>query len=401
MKSPKIGLLPKLFAALAVGALVGLYAPDWAIRSTNCFRDTFGQFIKFFVPFIIVGLVTPAIAETGRYAGRALLLTMGLAYASTLFAGYFAYGVSRGVFPHIMSGELVNAAAKSFPAYFSIKIPPFMDVTSALVTSFLIGLGIVAVKGEVLERAARELREIVSRALANVFVPLLPLYVFATMADLTASGRLAAVGGGCLKIMGMALATTTAVLLVQFTVAGVVARKNPLKALWTMLPAYLTGWGCCSSAATIPYTLAQTRKNGVSESTAGLVIPLCANVHLAGSMANMVVYAAGLAVMAGDALPLGAFTHYILLVSITAVASPGVPGGVVLACASVAEAALGFSPERYAIMIAVYMALDGMGTACNLTGDGAIALIVDRFREHEAEKDQSDVKRETSESERR
>ena len=256
-------------------------------------------------------------------------------------------------------------------------------------------------KGEVLERAARELREIVSRALANVFVPLLPLYVFATMADLTASGRLAAVGGGCLKIMGMALATTTAVLLVQFTVAGIVARKNPLKALWTMLPAYLTGWGCCSSAATIPYTLAQTRKNGVSESTAGLVIPLCANVHLAGSMANMVVYAAGLAVMAGDALPLGAFTHYILLVSITAVASPGVPGGVVLACASVAEAALGFSPERYAIMIAVYMALDGMGTACNLTGDGAIALIVDRFREHEAEKDQSDVKRETSEDERR
>ena len=388
MKSPKIGLLPKLFAALAVGALVGLYAPDWAIRSTNCFRDTFGQFIKFFVPFIIVGLVTPAIAETGRYAGRALLLTMGLAYASTLFAGYFAYGVSRGVFPLIMSGELVNAAAKSFPAYFSIKIPPFMDVTSALVTSFLVGLGIVAVKGEVLERA-------------NVFVPLLPLYVFATMADLTASGRLASVGGGCLKIMGMALATTTAVLLVQFTVAGIVARKNPLKALWTMLPAYLTGWGCCSSAATIPYTLAQTRKNGVSESTAGLVIPLCANVHLAGSMANMVVYAAGLAVMAGDALPLGAFTHYILLVSITAVASPGVPGGVVLACASVAEAALGFSPERYAIMIAVYMALDGMGTACNLTGDGAIALIVDRFREHEVEKDQSDVKRVTSGSEAR
>ncbi len=403
MKLPKIGLLPKLFAALAVGALMGLYAPDWAIRSTNCFRDTFGQFIKFFVPFIIIGLVTPAIAETGRCAGRTLLLTMGLAYASTLFAGYFAYVVSRGVFPLIMSSsELGNAAAKSFPAYFSIKIPPFMDVTSALVASFLVGLGIIAVKADVLERAVRELREVVSRALANVFVPLLPLYVFATMADLTASGRLASVGYGCLKIMGMALATTTAVLLVQFVVAGLVARKNPFKALWTMLPAYLTGWGCCSSAATIPYTLAQTRKNGVSESTAGLVVPLCANVHLAGSMANMVVYAAGLAVLfarlSGNdvELPLGAFTHYILLVSITAVASPGVPGGVVLACSSVAEAALGFSSEQYAIMIAVYMALDGMGTACNLTGDGAIALIVDRFREHEAEKDESDVKREAS-----
>ena len=376
----KIGILPRLFIAIALGAVIGLYAPAWVMRSLNCFRDTFGQFIKFFVPFIIIGLVTPAIADTGRTAGRTLLVTMGIAYASTLFAGYFAYGVSCGVFPLIMSGGLQDAATRAFPAYFSLKIPPFMEVTTALAVAFLVGLGIVASKAETLERAAHELRDIVARALETVFVPLLPFYVLATMADLTGSGRLALVGGGCLKIMGVALATTTAVLVVQFTVAGIVARRNPFKALWTMLPAYLTGWGCCSSAATIPYTLAQTRKNGVSEETADLVIPLCANVHLAGSMANMVIYAAGLAVLAGDALPIGAYTEYILMVSITAVASPGVPGGVVLACASVAEAALGFSAERYAIMIAIYMALDGMGTACNLTGDGAIALLVDKFR---------------------
>ena len=373
-------LLLKLAIAIAVGAAIGAFAPDWVMRSLNCFRDTFGQFIKFFVPFIIIGLVTPAIADTGHAAGRTLLVTMGIAYASTLFAGYFAYGVSCGVFPAIMSGGLHDAATRTFPAYFSVKIPPFMDVTAALAVAFIVGLGIVASKAETLERAAHELRVIVSRALGTVFVPLLPYYVLATMADLAGSGRLTLVGGGCLKIMGVALATTTAVLIVQFTIAGIVARRNPFKALWTMLPAYLTGWGCCSSAATIPYTLAQTRKNGVSEETAELVIPLCANVHLAGSMANMVIYAAGLAVLAGDPLPFGAYTEYILMVSVTAVASPGVPGGVVLACASVAEAALGFSPERYAIMIAVYMALDGMGTACNLTGDGAIALLVDRFR---------------------
>ena len=380
MRKIRIGLLPRLFIALALGAAIGFYAPEWVMRSMNCFRDSFGQFIKFFVPFIIIGLVTPAIADTGRSAGRTLLLTMGIAYASTLFAGYFAYAVSRGVFPLIMSGGLNKAAAHTFPAYFSIKIPPFMDVTTALAVAFLVGLGIVSSKAEILERAAQELRTIVSRALGSVFVPLLPFYVLATMADLTASGRLAQVGGGCLKIMGVALATTTVILIVQFTVAGVVARRNPFTALWTMLPAYLTGWGCCSSAATIPYTLAQTRKNGVSEETADLVIPLCSNVHLAGSMANMVVYAAGLAVLAGESLPFGAFTEYILMVSVTAVASPGVPGGVVLACAAVAETALGFSPERYAIMIAIYMALDGMGTACNLTGDGAIAIGVDQFR---------------------
>ena len=385
----KIGLLPRLFIAIALGVAIGLFAPDWVMRTMNCFRDSFGQFIKFFVPFIIIGLVTPAIADTGRTAGRTLLITMGIAYASTLFAGYFAYGVSCGIFPSIMSGGLQKAAAHTFPAYFSIKIPPFMDVTTALAVSFLVGLGIVTSKAEILERAAHELRDIVSRALGTVFVPLLPYYVLATMADLTGSGRLAQVGGGCLKIMGVALATTTVILVIQFSIAGAVARRNPFKALWTMLPAYLTGWGCCSSAATIPYTLAQTRKNGVSEETADLVIPLCSNVHLAGSMANMVIYAAGLAVLAGEALPFGAFTEYILMVSVTAVASPGVPGGVVLACAAVAETALGFSPERYAIMIAIYMALDGMGTACNLTGDGAIALIVDRFRGHGEGKSQA------------
>ena len=377
----KIGLLPKLFIAIAVGIVIGWLLPDWVIRSTNCFRDLFGQFIKFFVPFIIVGLVTPAIADTGKSAGRLLILTMGIAYASTLFAGYFAYGVSCGVFPSIMSGTLGAAAdAKSFPAFFSLKIPPIMDVTTALATSFMLGLGIIAMKAETLAKAFGELRDVVTLTIAKAFVPFLPLYVLTVMADLTASGKLKAVGAGSVKIMVLALATTTAVLIVQYVVAGLLTGKNPFKALWTMLPAYLTGWGCCSSAATIPYTLAQTKKNGVSDETADLVIPLCSNVHLAGSMANMVVYAAGIMVLAGEPLSVRAFTEYILMISVIAVASPGVPGGVVLASASVAEAALGFSPERYAIMIAIYMALDGMGTACNLTGDGAIALIVDKFK---------------------
>lgn len=378
----KTGLLPKLFIAIAIGIVIGWISPDWVIRSTNCFRDLFGQFIRFFVPFIIVGLVTPAIADTGKSAGKMLLLTMGIAYASTLFAGYFAYGVSCGVFSSILSsGALGNATAvKAFPAFFSLKIPPLMDVTTALVTSFMLGLGIVAVKADTLIRAVGELRNVVTLTIAKAFVPFLPAYVLSVMADLTASGRLSAVGGGAVKIMALALATTTAVLVIQYVIAGAIARKNPFKALGTMLPAYLTGWGCCSSAATIPYTLRQTKLNGVSDETADLVIPLCSNVHLSGSMANMVVYAAGLMVLAGEALPIGSFTEYILMISVIAVASPGVPGGVVLASASVAEAALGFSPERYAIMIALYMALDGMGTAVNLTGDGAIALIVDKFR---------------------
>ena len=377
----KIGLLPKLFIAIAIGIALGFVAPDWMIRTTNCFRDTFGQFIKFIVPFIILGLVAPAIIDTGRSAGRMLLMTIGLAWVSTVVFGYFAYGVSAAVFPKIISGALGDAAVvKTFPAFFSLQIPPVMDVITALVTALIIGFGAIVTGAEILSKGADELRKVVMLTLQRAFVPFLPAYILTVMADLTASGKLAAVGGSCVKIMAVACGTTVAVLVIQYLVAGLIARKNPFRCLWTMLPAYLTGWGCCSSAATIPYTLAQTKKNGVSDETASLVIPLCSSMHMAGSMANVVIYSAGLLVLMGQGLPLGAYTEYILLVSLIAVASPGVPGGVVLATQAVAETALGFTPERYAIMIALYLALDGMGTACNLTGDGAIALIVDHFR---------------------
>lgn len=377
----KFGLLPKLFIAIAIGIVIGWVSPDWVIRTLNCFRDTFGQFIKFIVPFIILGLVAPAIIDTGRSAGRMLLMTIGIAWLSTVVFGYFAYGVSSVVFPKVITGALGDTTSvKAFPAYFALQIPPIMDVITALVTSLIIGFGSIVTGAEILAKGADELRKIVMLTLKYAFVPFLPAYILTVMADLTASGKLSAVGGSGLKIMVVAIATTLAVLVIQFLIAGAITRKNPFRCLLTMLPAYLTGLGCCSSAATIPYTLAQTKKNGVSDETASLVIPLCSSMHMAGSMANVVVYSAGLLVLMGQGLSLGAYTEYILLVSLVAVASPGVPGGIVLATQAIAETALGFTPERYAIMIALYLALDGMGTACNLTGDGAIALIVDKFR---------------------
>lgn len=377
----KNSLLLKLLIAMIAGGAIGFFAPGCVVRTLNSFGFVFGQFIKFVVPFIIIGLVTPAIADAGRTAGKLLLVTMGVAYASTLLSGAFAFGVSRSLFPAILDGGLAeNVVAREFPAYFKFTIPPVMGVTTALAVAFMFGLGMVAVRSETLVRVFDEMKGIVSRTIERAVVPLLPFYILAVIADLAASGKLAIIAGSCLMIMVSAVAISVVILLLQYFVAGIVSGRNPFKALWTMIPAYLTGWGCCSSAATIPVTLRQTKANGVSEETADLVVPLCANIHLSGSMANMVVYAAGLIVLAGEPVSAGAFVEYILMVSVVAVASPGVPGGVVLACASIAEAALGFSAERYALMIAAYMALDGMGTACNLTGDGAIALVVDRFR---------------------
>ena len=376
----KIGIVGKLFIAMAIGAVVGCFSPDWVIRSLNSFGTTFGQFIKFFVPFIVIGLVTPAIAETGKGAGKLLLVTMGIAYLSTIFSGAFAFGVAKTAFPHIISGSLSElSATRAFPAYFTLEIPPLMGITTALSIAFIFGLSMVALDAPYLKHTFDEIRSVVTLTIRKMFLPLLPFYILAVIADITASGKLAAVGGGCITIMVTALCTTTAVLLIQYTVAGLIARRNPFKALLNMLPAYLTGWGCCSSAATLPVTLRQTRKNGVSEKITDLVIPLCSNVHLAGSMANMVVYTAGFIVLSGGTISFGHYVEFMFMLSIIAVASPGIPGGVVLASAAIAETALGFTPERYALVIATYMALDGMGTACNLTGDGAIALIVDRF----------------------
>ena len=376
----KIGIIGKLLIAMAIGAAIGFFAPNWCMRLLNSFGGTFGQFIKFFVPLIIIGLVTPAIAESGKGAGKILLVTMGVAYISTLLAGGFAFCVSDFVFPRILESTLGSLAeTKDFPAYFVFKIPPLMGVTTALAVSFIFGLSMVALDLPNLKNVFNEIRSAVALTLAKALMPLLPLYILAIIADLTASGKLIAVGGESIKIMALAMAVTTTLLALQYIIAGVIAKRNPFKMLWCMVPAYLTGWGCCSSAATLPVTLRQTRKIGVSDKVTDMVIPLCANVHLSGSMANMVVYTAGFIVLGGGVISLPNYIEFMLMLSIIAVASPGVPGGVVLSSAAIAESALGFSPERYALVVATYMALDGMGTACNLTGDAAIASIVDKY----------------------
>ena len=373
--------LMKLIVAMAIGLVVGLFAPACAIRALNSFGGTFAQFVKFIVPLIIIGLVTPAIAEAGRGAGRMLLVTIALAYASTIIAGAFGFCIADIVLPRVVSGTLAaSEAAKTFPAYFTLKIPPLTDVISAMAVAFIFGLAMASLDCPVLTRAFDEAKRVVALAIGKAVVPLLPVYIMTVVADLAARGALSQVCGPGLKIVATALATTWLVLILQYCIAGALARRNPVKALWTMLPAYITGLGCCSSAATIPVTLRQVRANGVSEETANLVVPLCANIHLAGSIAKITVFSAGFLLLTGGTLHAGAFAQYVLLLSVLAVAAPGVPGGMVLAAAPIAESILGLAPQHYAILIAAYLSIDGVGTACNLTGDGAIALMVDRFR---------------------
>ena len=384
MKKIKFGLLPRIAVAIILGIAIGGFVPAEIVRGVNTFTSVFDQFIKFMVPLIIVGLVAPAIAETGHGAGKMLLCTVSIAYASTLFAGCLGYFVSVAAFPSLVSADAAKAveeAAKTFAPYVTIKIPPMLDVMSALVVSFIMGLGMIFAKSDVLKRGFVEFRTIITKAISVALVPLLPFYIFGIFLDMTAAGKTKTVLAAFAAIIAVFTLLTFVVILIQFCIAGAIARKNPLKAIYTMLPAYLTALGTSSSAATIPVTRAQTIKNGVSPETADFVVPLCATVHLAGSTVKLVSCAVALLLMAGATgqINVATFAGFIAMIGIVMVAAPGVPGGAVMAALGILESMLGFDQAQLALMITLYVATDSIGTACNITGDGAIAMIMDRI----------------------
>lgn len=384
MKKIRFGLLPQIAVAIVLGISIGGFVPAPFVRGVNTFTAVFDQFIKFMVPLIIIGLVAPAIAETGRGAGKMLVATVALAYASTLFAGFLGYFVATAAFPSLVSGETAKAvgeAAKTFAPYVTIKIPAMLDVMSALVASFILGIGMIFAEADVMKRGFIEFRTIITKTISVALVPLLPFYIFGIFLDMTAAGKTKTVMSTFAAIIAVFTILTFVVILVQFCIAGAIARKNPLKAICTMLPAYFTALGTSSSAATIPVTRAQTIRNGVSPEVADFVVPLCATVHLAGSTVKLVACAVALLLMEGDVSHLNAatFAGFIAMTGLVMVAAPGVPGGAVMAALGILESILGFDQAQLALMITLYVATDSIGTACNITGDGAIAMIMDRI----------------------
>ena len=378
----RIPLLLKIVIAIALGVLLGQVMPAFGVRAMNTFCGLFDQLLKFLIPLIIVGLVTPAIAEVGSRAGRMLLLTVGLAYGFTLFSGLFAYAFSTSLFPHLLNaGALAHleAAPVEYAPYFAVTVPPLMDVMTALVLAFMVGIGIAAFGAPSLQRGFCEFKAIVSQTISRVIIPLLPLYIFGIFLDMAAVGRVTAVLSAFVAIVAVIFAMTLVLLLMQYGLAGIVSRSNPLRQLRTMLPAYFTALGTSSSAATIPVTHARTLKNGVTPSVAGFVVPLCATIHLSGSTLKITSCAVALMLMQGMDFSFMQMLGFVMMLGVTMVAAPGVPGGAIMAALGVLEGLLGFDSQQQTMMITLYIAMDSFGTACNVTGDGAIALIVERL----------------------
>lgn len=384
----KIGLLGRILIAIALGVALGhIFTLPW-VRIFATFNSIFGQFLGFIIPLIILGLVTPAIADIGKGAGKLLLITVGIAYADTVVAAILSYTTGSTFFPSLIGNgsqtlETVEKSAEILP-YFTINIPATIDVMSALVLSFIVGLGIAYSGHTVLRGATNEMKAIIVGVIERVIIPLLPVYIFGIFLNMTFSGDVMRMMTVFAKIIVVIFALHIFVLLYQYLIAGAIVRKNPFRLLANMFPAYLTALGTSSSAATIPVALKQTRKNGVSEGVAGFVIPLCATVHLSGSAMKITACAFTIALLEGLPTDFPLFLHFIMVLAIFMVAAPGVPGGAIMASLAPLGSILGFGENEQALMIALYIAMDSFGTACNVTGDGAIALVVDKLNRNKA-----------------
>ena len=375
-------LLPRIVIAIILGVLIGNVLPEAWVRVFVTFNDMFSQFLGFLIPLIIVGLVVPAIADIGHSAGRLLLLTVGLAYADTIVAGLLAFATGTTLFPMLIDTEVSMAVekAEALQPYFQLKIPAILDVMAALVSSFVIGIGIAYTDSPTLKKGFTEFRTIIEKTIQAVIIPLLPLYIFGIFLGMTFTGEAYHIIVVFAKIICIIFLLHIIILLYEFLIAGGLAQKNPLRLLMNMLPAYFTALGTSSSAATIPVTLRQTKKNGVSDEIAAFCVPLCATIHISGSMMKITCCAFAVCLISGLPHDLPLFLHFILLLGVCMVAAPGVPGGAAMAALGPLAGVLGFNPEAQALIVALYIAMDSFGTACNVTGDGALAIIIDKFK---------------------
>lgn len=385
MKKPiRLSLLTRVAIAIIAGIIFGQFLPVGAVRVFVTFNSLFANFLSFSIPLIILGLVIPAIGELGKGAGRMLLVTTLIAYGSTLFSAFFTYLSCSAVYPHIIDAgngaEAVTTLHETaLTPYFTIAMPPVADVMTALILAFAIGLGLSHIKGDTLRKGFSDFREIVVLLIRKAIIPLLPLHIFGLFLNMTVSGEVASVITTFIKVIAVIFVLHILLLVIQFAIAGAVSRRNPFRLLWTMLPAYATALGTSSSAATIPVTLEQTLKNGVRKSVAEFVVPLCATVHLAGSAMKVTALALAMLFLTEQTVTAGEMTGFILLLGVTMVAAPGIPGGAIMAALGLLQSMLGFDETCLSLIVAVYVAIDSFGTACNVTGDGAIAVVVNRL----------------------
>ena len=389
----KIPLIAKLLIAIALGIMLGSVLPSVVIRAFVTFSSIFGSFLKFTIPLIIVGFIVPGISQLSKNAGKLLGTATTLAYVSTLIAGTFAYVVAINILPSIFKNVTLhsfeNPEESLLKPFIEFTINPIFDVTTSLFISFVLGMGITAVKSDALKKGFDDFGLIIELLLSKIIIPLLPLYIFGVFSNITASGEVFKILKIFFFVFVVIIILHWIIILFQYTVAGTLSQKNPLKMIAKILPAYTTAVGTQSSAATIPVTMNCTKKMGVSSSIANFTIPLFATIHLSGSTITLTTCATAVYwLQNGFTFPSTVvIIKFIILLGITMVAAPGVPGGAVMAALGILQSVLGFNEIMLSLMIALYIAQDSFGTACNISGDAALSAIVDKINNIFSKKD--------------
>ncbi len=428
----KIGLVPKLIIGIILGILIGMYLPEWVGRLIVTASSLFSMFLKFVIPMMILAFVTMGIADLTQGAGKLLGITAAISYASTLIAGSVSFFVANSLFMSFMDPKALERIAKtagiSVAPYLSLSVTPILDTLAAVLLAFILGLCMSTMRGKEIGNTLydfmKDFSAIINKVLHTIIVPFLPLYICGTFIDMTRSGKTFAILGILWKVFIIVIIMHLLYLVFAFFVAGGISKKNPLMLLKNQIPGYTTAVGTQSSAATIPVNLEcakadgiseeirNSKKNplmllknqipgyttavgtqssaatipvnlecakadGISEEIRNFVVPLCANIHMAGSMITITACATAVCMMNGLPISINTVVPFIATLGIAMVASPGAPGGSIMtALPFLYMVGLG-TEELQAIMIALYITQDSFGTACNVSGDNAIGLIVD------------------------
>lgn len=389
-KKFKLGLVPKLLIAIVLGILIGQFMPEWFCRIVVTASGIFSTFLSFVIPLMILAYVTMGIADLSQGAGKLLLITVLIAYASTLLAGSGSYFVASNLFPGFMSPEAMAqieaTSGISLSPYFSVPVSPLLDTLGAVVLAFILGLCLSMLKGKeigtTLYDFMKDFSGIIDKVLHSAIIPLLPLYICGTFVDMTRSGRTFAILSILWKVFLVVILMHLVCIFLQFLVAGSISRKNPLTLLKNQIPGYTTALGTQSSAATIPVNLECARADGISEEIRNFVVPLCANVHMAGSMITITACATAVCLMNQIPISLATVIPFIMTLGVAMVASPGAPGGSIMTALPFLYMIFGAeagNPDGpiCAIMVALYITQDSFGTACNVSGDNAIGVIIE------------------------
>lgn len=390
MKKHEIGLVPKLIIAIVIGILIGQFLPESVCRFVVTLSGIFGSFLKFVIPLMILAYVTMGIADLSQGAGKLLLITVLIAYGSTIVAGSGSYLVSSTLFPSFISADALAqieaTAGNSVDSFFSIALPPVIDTLSAVVLAFILGLCMSAMRGkeigDTLYNSFKDFSNIIDKVLHKAIIPLLPLFICGTFVDMTKSGRTFVILGILWKVFVVVIIMHLIIITIQFTVAGAVSKKNPFVLIKNQIPAYTTAIGTQSSAATIPVNLECAKNDGVSEEIRNFVVPLCANIHMAGSMITIVACATAVCLMNGIPIGLHTVVPFVITLGIAMVASPGAPGGSIMTALPFLYMIFGKELGNTdgpicALMVALYITQDSFGTACNVSGDNAIGVVVE------------------------